>query len=59
MQYLMLMMLVSVTGSVDYKEPTPFYARQACYDAQKVIKEMTPRNAAVTIVTACVPRGRD
>ena len=59
MQYLMLIMLVNAAGNIDYKEPTVYYARKACYDAQKVIKEMTPKNATVTLVTACVPRGRD
>ncbi|MHA8112838.1 hypothetical protein ACX122_06945 [Kosakonia cowanii] len=59
MQYLMLVMLVNAAGNIDYKEPTVYYARNACYDAQKVIKEMTPKNATVTLVTACVPRGRD
>lgn len=59
MQYLMLVMLVNSAGNIDYKEPTVYYARNACYDAQKVIKEMTPKNATVTLVTACVPRGRD
>ncbi|HFL4765766.1 TPA: hypothetical protein ACG33R_001399 [Escherichia coli] len=59
MQYLMLIMLVNAAGNIDYKEPTVYYARNACYDAQKVIKEMTPKNATVTLVTACVPRGRD
>lgn len=59
MQYLMLIMLVNAAGNIDYKDPTVYYARNACYDAQKVIKEMTPKNANVTLVTACVPRGRD
>lgn len=59
MQYLMLIMLVNAAGDIDYKEPTIYYAQRACFDAQKVIKEMTPKNAAVTLVTACVPRGRD
>ncbi len=59
MQYLMLIMLVNAAGNIDYKEPTVYYARNACYDAQEVIKKMTPKNATVTLVTACVPRGRD
>lgn len=59
MQYLMLIMLVTASGDIEYRDPTVFYARQACFDAQKVIKEMTPKNAVVTLVTACVPRGRD
>lgn len=58
MQYLMLVMLVNAAGNIDYKEPTVFYAKKACNDAQNVIKAMTPNNAAVTMITACVPRGR-
>ena len=57
MQYLMLIMLVNASGNIDYKDPTVFYAKKACNEAQKVIKEMTPKNAAVTMITACVPRG--
>lgn len=57
MQYLMLIMLVNASGNIDYKEPTVFYAKQACYEAQRVIKDMTPKNAVVTMITACVPRG--
>ena len=59
MQYLLLIMLTTASGNVDYKEPIVFYAKKACEDAQDIIKQMTPRNASVMITTACVKRGRE
>lgn len=59
MQYLLLIMLTTASGSIDYKEPVVFYAKKACEDAQDIIKQMTPRNATVMITTACVKRGRE
>lgn len=59
MQYLLLIMLTTASGNVDYKEPVVFYAKKSCEDAQDIIKQMTPRNATVMITTACVKRGRE
>lgn len=57
MQWLLLVMLVSANGHMEYHEPTVLYSKKACKDAQAVISQMAPQNAAVTVVTACVSRG--
>lgn len=57
MQWLLIVMLTSSTGVVEYHEPTVLYSKKSCKDAQEVIRAMTPGNAATIITTACIPRG--
>lgn len=59
MQWMLLVMLTTASGNVDYKDPVAFYAKRSCEIAQDTIVQMTPKNAAVTITTACVKRGKD
>lgn len=52
-----MVMLVSASGDMQYQDPTIFYSKKSCKDAQFVIGGMAPGNATVTVVTACVSRG--
>ena len=57
MQWILLVMLVSSNGNMEYQQPTIMYSKKACKDAQMVISQMAPNNATVTVITACVSRG--
>jgi hypothetical protein len=59
MQYLLFVIISTASGNIDYKEPVALYSKKACTEAQDMIVQMTPRNATVTITTACVKRGND
>lgn len=57
MQWVLLVMLISSNGHMEYHDPMVFYGKKACRDAQSVIASMAPDNATVTVVTSCVIRG--
>lgn len=58
MQWMLLVITVYANGGMKFHEPTAFYSKKACVNAQKQLKEMTPHNATVTLITNCVTRGR-
>ena len=59
MQWILLVMLVSSNGHMEYHDPMVFYGKKACRDAQSAVAEMAPDNATVTVITKCVIRGNN
>lgn len=61
MQFILIVLLAYPSGDVKINSENPpvFYSSGACKSAQEFLKVSTPRNASVTINTACLPRGRD
>lgn len=57
MQWVLLVITVYANGSMKYEPPTVFYSKRACVNAQTQLREMTPNNATVTLITNCVSRG--
>lgn len=57
MQWILLVMLVSANGDMQYKEPVVFYSKKACVNAMDALRTLVPRNATFSVVSQCVTRG--